>query len=346
MDTLVPALSLIYRPAYRAQQASLRYGLLAAHLLIRALGSRRGQPDPDSLHALEREYEALLEADLRNVEEGMYPARLLFQMPVLGYAKTLPRFLLDIPRVVLRSAQANHRDVPDDIDHERFPRYFRRNFHWQTDGYFSERSARLYDLSVEVLFMGCADVMRRQIIPPMTRHAEKHSDQPLRILDVGCGTGRALAQIATALPGQRYFGVDLSPYYLETARELLADVPEVALLAENAEALPFRDDYFDIVTSGYLFHELPRNARRRVVSEMLRVLRPGGLAVFEDSAQPREAADLDFFLTGFSAQMHEPFYRDYLRDDLELLAEDVGFEVGDTRRAWLSKVVEAESPGH
>ncbi len=140
------------------------------------------------------------------------------------------------------------------------------------------------------------------------------------------------------------FGVDLSPYYLETARELLADVPEVALLAENAEALPFRDDYFDIVTSVYLFHELPRNARRRVVSEMLRVLRPGGLAVFEDSAQLREAADLDSFLTGFSAQMHEPFYRDYVRDDLALLAEGTGFDVLAVERAWLSKVVTATRP--
>ncbi len=343
MDLPVPALSLIYRPAYRAQQASLRYGTLPAHVLLRALGSGRRRPDPEALRALEREYEGLLATDLENVEQALYPARLLFQMPVLDYAKTLPRFLLDIPRVLLRSRRGDHRDVPDDVDEERFPRYFRRNFHWQTDGYLSRHSARLYDLSVEILFLGCADVMRRQVIPPMTRFADKHRDRSLRILDVGCGTGRALAQIADALPGQRYFGVDLSPYYLESARELFADVPEVALLAENAEALPFRDDYFDIVTSVYMFHELPRNARRRAVAEMFRVLRPGGLLVLEDSAQLVEAKDLEFFLSGFAAQMHEPFHRDYLADDLEQLVTEVGFERGETRRAWLSKVVDARA---
>jgi ubiquinone/menaquinone biosynthesis C-methylase UbiE len=340
----MPLLSLIAGPAYHVQQASIRYGLLGAHLGLRLLSRPERQPDAASLRALQDQYWALLAADLRNVEQGMYPPSLLFQLPLLTYAKALPHFLLDLPRVYRRFERGDHRDVPEDVDPRRFPAYFRRNFHWQTDGYLSERSAGLYDLSVEFLFMGCADVMRRQVIPPMSRLALKKRTRPLRILEVGCGTGRTLRQIATALPEQRYFGVDLSPYYLESARQLLADVPEVTLVAENAEELPFRDGYFDMVSSVYLFHELPRKTRRRVILEMFRVLRPGGLLVLEDSAQLTEASDLEFFLEIFAAQMHEPFYRDYMRDDLEKLAADAGFRVCGTQRAWLSKVVHAERP--
>jgi len=329
------------RAAYRAQQASFRYSLLAAHAVLRNVAERGPEPEPAALEALQQRYQDLLDRDVENADKGLYPHSLLFQMPLLGYARTLPRFFLDIPRTLFRIRQGNWRDLPEDTDRSRYPAYFRRTFHWQTDGYLSRRSADLYDMSVELVFMGCADVMRRQVIPPMTRFARRHKRRPLRILDVACGTGRSLSQIAEALPGNQYHGVDLSPFYLESARELLRHVPEVSLVAENAEKLPYRDEHFDIVTSTYLFHELPRRARRAVMSELQRVLRPGGLLVLQDSAQLAEAADLESFLEGFATQMHEPFYRDYIRDDLAALAQESGLTVDPTERVWLAKVTSA-----
>ncbi len=342
----LPLAGAMRRAAYQAQQALLRYPVLASHVLLRSVASRidgelaaaAGPPPPEAMAALRREYEALLEQDLANVEAGLYPASLLFQMPLARYAGTLPRFLLDLPSVLARVRRRDFRDLPQE-DLRRYPAYYRRTFHWQTDGYLSRHSARLYDLSVEFLFLGCADVMRRQILPPLVRFARRRGSAPLRILDVGCGTGRALRQVATALPGQRYFGVDLSPHFVEQAREELEGVPEVTLVAENAEALPFRDGYFDAVTSVYLFHELPRRTRRTVMAELRRVVRPGGLLVVADSAQRCEAGDLAPFLDGFSREMHEPFYRDYTRDPLEDLVAGAGFETQPPRRAWLSKVV-------
>ncbi|UCE84971.1 MAG: class I SAM-dependent methyltransferase [Deltaproteobacteria bacterium] len=336
--------SLLTRAAYHAQQASLRFPLLAAHAGLRLATARGNEPTAEDLRALQRAYFALLEKDLRNAEAGLYPRSLLFQIPLRSYARKLPRLLSDLPRTYLRFRRRDYRDLPADVDAERYPAYFRRTFHWQTDGYLSRRSAELYDLSVEFLFLGCADVMRRQVIPPLTRFARRTRGRRLRILDVGCGTGRTLRQIATALPGHQYFGVDLSPFYLEAARKELADVAEVTLLAENAEKLPFRDGYFDAVTSVYLFHELPRKARRRVAQEMARVLRPGGALVVEDSAQLAEARDLAFFLDGFAADMHEPFYRDYVRDDLAGILAEAGLEVSPAERCWLAKVVRATAP--
>ena len=48
---------------------------------------------------------------------------------------------------------------------ERYPAYYLQNFHYQTDGWLTADSARLYDFQVETLFLGSADTMRRQVLP-------------------------------------------------------------------------------------------------------------------------------------------------------------------------------------
>ena len=118
--------------------------------------------------ALRRRHEDLHARDLANVEAGLYPRELLFQIPVADYVRAFPSLLLDAPRVVRRMRRGSWKDIPK-VDKRRFPAYYRRTFHWQTDGYFSEHSAEVYDLGVELLFRGTADVMRRQVIPPVTR---------------------------------------------------------------------------------------------------------------------------------------------------------------------------------
>ena len=93
-----------------------------------------------------------------------------------------------------------------------------------------------------------------------------------------------------------------------------------------------------MVTSVYLFHELPSAARRTVLAEMYRVLRPGGLLVIEDSAQLAESGELAFFLGRFVAEFHEPFYRDYVSDDLALPLAEAGFRVESVEPHFVSKV--------
>ena len=117
------------------------------------------------------------------------------------------------------------------------------------------------------------------------------------------------------------------------------------LVPENAEHLPYVDGYFDVVTSVYLFHELPRNARRNVVREMFRVLQPGGLLVIEDSAQTSDSPALVDVLGGFPEQYHEPFYNEYIRDDLADLLAECGFHVASSEPHLVAKVVVATKPG-
>jgi len=82
--------------------------------------------------------------------------------------------------------------------------------------------------------------------------------------------------------------------------------------------------------------------RRGVFREIQRVLRPGGLLVVEDSAQASDAGDICGVLDDFSRDMHEPYYGDYVRDDLASLFEECGFVARNAEPCFVAKLVEGE----
>lgn len=331
---------------YVALHEAVRLPLLGGHRLtslMARVATRRPVPQRNrELESVVRgRYRALLEADFDNARRGVYPRALLFDVPFARYAGSMPRFLLDAPRILERIGARNHRELPANVDLSAYPAYYRRTFHWQTDGYFSQHSAKLYDLGVELLFIGTADVMRRQALAEVVRRKARGQ---VRLLDVGAGTGRFLLQAASTLPGSKLCGVDLSPWYVSYARDLLDDdrlesrsPPEVDVA--NAESLPFADNSFDVVTCIFMLHELPRHVRRNVLAEMRRVLAPGGLLVLEDAAQPSDARELMPALRQFSKDMHEPYFDDYQADDLGALLSEQGFDAIATSAHFVAKVV-------
>lgn len=333
---------------YFAAHEAIRLPLIGLHRLAFALPDARNRAattprarDRALEQFVQRRYRQLLERDFANARRGLYPTELLFDLPLGEYLARVPRFVLDAPRVLERIRARAHRDLPAHVDLEGYPHYYRRTFHWQTDGYLSHHSALLYDLSVEFLFIGCADVMRRQALAEVARKAPP---RPLRVLDVGAGTGRFLAQAALSLPGARLAGIELSPWYARFAEGEWAADPRLRglrMVVGNAEALPFADASFDVVTSIFMLHELPRRVRRTVLAEVHRVLAPGGLLVLEDAAQPRDSAPLAPALRQFSVDMHEPFFMDYQADDLEELLAECGFRVESCAPHFVSKVVSA-----
>lgn len=338
-------LSRLDRLAYHSQHLSFAINATVMQEAARiATRTPRPKITPALLKTINRRRQELHRVDLANVETGMYPRELLFDIPTRRYLHESLLLLKDTGNVIRRKRKNAYKDIPA-VDKDRYPPYYRRTFHWQSDGYFSDFSAEVYEVGVELLFRGTADVMRRQIIPPITRflRAQPVGEAP-RILDLGCGTGRTLHQLARAHPRARLYGADMSPAYIKRARKRLIELDDVTLAAENGEALPWTDGTFDVVTSTYMFHELPRNARRNVMREMFRVVRPGGLVVLEDSAQVSESPELADVLRNFPVEFHEPFYADYLEDDLAGILAEVGFTEVRTESHLVAKVVAARRP--
>jgi ubiquinone/menaquinone biosynthesis C-methylase UbiE len=97
------------------------------------------------------------------------------------------------------------------------------------------------------------------------------------VLDIGCGTGRFLAQLADIA---KAWGVDASPEMLEVARTRAGGA---GLKLGSAEELPFKDGWFERATMWLVAHLVDRP---RAFSEAARVLEPGGrfaVATFDPS---------------------------------------------------------------
>ncbi len=289
----------------------------------------------------------LMQRDLANIEAGVYRMPYDLVMPAGPALGNTVRFFRDVPAVHRRRRTNANSEVfrvpPEGSEH--LPRYYRQNFHFQTDGYLSAKSARLYDHQVEVLFSGGADAMRRQALVPLRDFLAGRSTAETRLLDVASGTGRFLTFVKDNYPRMPVTALDLSRPYLDQARANLAPWARTsACVVGAAEALPVADGSQDVVTTVYLFHELPRKIRLQAVREFARVLKPGGLLLFVDSLQIGDMPAFDPLLERFPVEFHEPFYGDYIRQDLPALFAEAGLETRSSTPAFLSKVVVAHKP--
>jgi len=104
--------------------------------------------------------------------------------------------------------------------------------------------------------------------------------EPRAILDVGCGTGSALALLGARFPRAGLSGVDPAPEMLRVARDRLGSSRAVDLQEAHAESLPFGDNAFDLVVSSNSFHHWADQAAG--IREIGRVLAPGGHLVMTD----------------------------------------------------------------
>ncbi|WP_199249220.1 class I SAM-dependent methyltransferase [[Phormidium] sp. ETS-05] len=302
---------------------------------------------PNILQLIQQKYQQLLETDWQDAQSGIYPPDLLFDNPWEDFLPTYAAIWQDMPQVWDRALQKNYQDFPPDIDTEGYPKYYLQNFHHQTDGYLSDKSAALYDLQVELLFNGMGDAMRRRVLAPLKQGlTEAFPPKPLRILDVASGTGRTLKFIRAALPQASLFGIDLSPAYLRKATRLLSEIPgELPQLVQgNAEEMPYRDNYFHGITSVFMFHELPAPVRMQVIAECFRVLQPGGVFVICDSIQVIDSPELQVMMENFSTMFHEPYYQNYINDNLVERLEKAGFEQITNQSHFVSKYWIARKP--
>ena len=122
---------------------------------------------------------------------------------------------------------------------------------------------------------------RREIEQVVANLARLHV--PLRLdvaLDFGCGVGRLSRALSVHF--ERVIGVDVSGSMLDEARAQNHDFPNLEFLHNVAIDLrPIPSNTIDFVYSNIVLQHMPAERQRSYIGEFCRVLRPGGVAVFQ-----------------------------------------------------------------
>ena len=102
-------------------------------------------------------------------------------------------------------------------------------------------------------------------------------------LDVCCGTADWTIALANAVgESGNVIGLDFSESMLEAGKDKVQTYPNISLIHGNAMELPFPDETFDYVTIGFGLRNVPDY--EKVLSEMKRVLKPGGMIACIDTS--------------------------------------------------------------
>jgi ubiquinone/menaquinone biosynthesis C-methylase UbiE len=277
--------------------------------------------------------------DLANVEAGIYPIPADYDGSLFASIRRSRLFFEDLPNIHRRRKRRAYSEILNDNTRGKRPRYYLQNFHYQSGGWMTDDSAELYDTQVEVLFNGSANAVRRQALPQLHEVFAGRDQRKLKLIDIGCGTGRFLDCLKQVWPRLPVLGLDMSEAYVKFAKQHLKRFSRINLSVGNAEALPVTDESQDALTGIFVFHELPPKVRRVVFRESARVLKPGGRLVLVDSLQRGDQPDYDGLLDLFPQSYHEPYYRSYLNEDFGAMAKSCGLSHIRNVNAFVSKVM-------
>ena len=129
-----------------------------------------------------------------------------------------------------------------------------------------------------LLFVPSHNYMLGEMGDPGTR--------PFRLLDIGCGTGNFARRILNEHKTAEFWGIDFSRKMIRAgSKRSWADDRRIRFVQADSESLPMADNSFDVVTCSNSFHHYPNQAS--AVTEMYRVLRPGGRLLIVDGYRDR-----------------------------------------------------------
>ena len=124
----------------------------------------------------------------------------------------------------------------------------------------------------------------------VARSMVEHYELPPKpkILDIGCGKAFLLYDFLKVIPDAEIFGIDISPYAIANSKEEIRDRLQVG----NATALPWPDDYFDLVISITTLHNLHAYDLDLALREMERVGKSSKYLCVESYRNEQEKANL------------------------------------------------------
>jgi SAM-dependent methyltransferase len=176
-------------------------------------------------------------------------------------------------------------------------------------GHFRAGTTRPYQAHGEVFMREVAEALKTLprifldlVLPRLPGLAARLQDGA-RVLDVGCGGGWAVVQLAERFPRTSCVGIDVEPYSVRLARRLI----EERGLADRCQARAMsvdqlgEDGAYDVVTSFLVVHEIAPSLKPAAFAAVARALRPGGYFLIFDEAYPETDQALQTMPTRFAA---------------------------------------------
>ncbi|MFE6612546.1 class I SAM-dependent DNA methyltransferase [Amycolatopsis sp. NPDC057786] len=171
---------------------------------------------------------------------------------------------------------------------------------------------------------------RAPVVDRALRHLLDSLPPSSRVLDIGSGTGRPVAEDLSSA-GHRVTGLDVSPVMIDLARE---QVPAATFVQADVREWTSPSESWEAVCAFFPFLQMPRKDTEAVLADIGRWLVPGGL--FALVTVPRDAEEMpaEFFGHNFRVTSFAP-------DDLVRRVEAAGLEITGTH----SEVFTADEPG-
>jgi ubiquinone/menaquinone biosynthesis C-methylase UbiE len=165
------------------------------------------------------------------------------------------------------------------------------DIHLQPGGYMLERDAddivagALYETGGNIFSFSVGGQKHDSKSEAVSRLIEENypAFKPSKILDIGCSAGSASSAYAQRYPEAEVHAIDLGRGMLRYAHARAESLGvSVHFHQMDARKLDFEDSSFDLVVSHNALHEMSAETRVEMIKESLRVLRSGGVLVYQD----------------------------------------------------------------
>jgi ubiquinone/menaquinone biosynthesis C-methylase UbiE len=153
--------------------------------------------------------------------------------------------------------------------------------------------------------------------------------RPLRILELGCGVGVSAVAMARHFPDAEFHAVDVGGAMLRYAHARAESLgTPIHFSQQNAEGTTFEDGSFDLVFTAALYHETSAAALPKIIAEMHRLLKPGGVALnLEVPYRYDKMSIWEKVIGEFETHYNnEPFWRGAIVADYAGLMREAGFQ--------------------
>lgn len=225
-------------------------------------------------------------------------------------------------------------DIPADF---RLPPYL-VDYHLEPGGYHTDPlSGFIYHYGTKIFWLGAndEDQQKRRYVHTIPTPTDGRVE---KVLDLACAVGQSTTGFKERFPDATVHGIDVAAPLLRYAHRRAVDLGiEVNFAQMAAEELRFEDDSMDLVYASILFHEVPLEVGHRIIAEVARVLRPGGVFVIGDLTpvpDPSQAVWMDYLSWWDSKFNNEPYEYYFRQSDF----------TSELRKHFPDVVVEAQSP--